>query len=281
MGIATLADYKAALKQPHQKIVASRNVTYLASVDSWTSLWQSGGTGGTGAAPATTRACSSATLGAIAQWPTPAAGFYLRPIAYTLMPCGFNRTATGTSLALFDRLVDHAGCVANVATAQSTNFPTAALPRETSGYGVWPFIEVYGAIGSTTTTVTISYTNQDGVSGRTSLPQTIGGSFRNGAQNLIPIPLQDGDTGVRSVQSMTLAATTGTAGNIGIVLAKPWVLLSCKLHQGWGVDLMRGMREAPILPDSACLWAAMPSLGGTTFSTSPVGFSLSFARTDT
>jgi hypothetical protein len=197
------------------------------------------------------------------------------------MPCGFNRSAPGSSLPLFDRLVDHAGCVANVATAQTTNLPTAALTRETSGEGVWAFIEVYGAIGSTTTTVTISYTNQDGTAGRTSLPQTIGGAFRTGAQNLIPIPLQDGDTGVRSVQSMTLAATTGTAGNIGIVLAKPWALLTSKLHQGWGVDLMRGMREAPRLPDSACLWAAMPVLIGTTYTTAPIGFSLSLAQTDT
>lgn len=280
MGIATLAAYRAALSAPHQIISCVRTVSYLASVDSWTSLWQSGGTGGVGAAPATTRACNSSTLGAIAQWPAPTAGNYLRLISYQIVPCGFNRTNTGSSIVIFDRLVDHAGAVANVATAQTTNLPTAALTRETTGDGVWAFIEVYGAIGATTTTVTISYTNQAGVAGRTSLAQTIGGSFRTAAQNLIPIPLQDGDTGVRSVESITLAATTGTAGNFGIVLAKPWALLNSKLHQGWSVDMLRGMREAPRLTDSACLWAAAPSLGGTTFTTAPIGFTLNLARVD-
>ena len=34
------------------------------------------------------------------------------------------------------------------------------------------------------------------------------------------VPLQSGDKGVRSVQSVTLSSTTGTAGNFGITLMK-------------------------------------------------------------
>ena len=42
---------------------------------------------------------------------------------------------------------------------------------------------------------------------------------------MIVLPLQAGDTGVKSVESVTLAATTGTAGNLGVLLFKPLTML--------------------------------------------------------
>jgi hypothetical protein len=81
-------------------------------------------------------------------------------------------------------------------------------------------LTIYSAIGGTATTVTVSYTNQAGVLGRTTAIQAIGGSGNSTAGRLIFLPLQAGDTGVRSVESVTLAATTGTAGNIGVTLFK-------------------------------------------------------------
>jgi hypothetical protein len=68
--------------------------------------------------------------------------------------------------------------------------------------------------------VTVSYTNQAGVSGRTTAVQAIGGSGNSSTGRMIFLPLQAGDTGVRSVESVTLIATTGTAGNFGVALFK-------------------------------------------------------------
>lgn len=132
--------------------------------------------------------------------------------------------AGGMSVCVIDLLNHHAGMSGIVTTEQTTNLPsgsTAALTRYTSGEGVMIGLVVYTIIGTTATTVTVRYTNSSGVANRTSTATTFGGTlFREGG-SLIPIPLQAGDTGVRSVEGVTLAATTGTAGNFGVSLFKP------------------------------------------------------------
>jgi hypothetical protein len=100
-----------------------------------------------------------------------------------------------------------------VTTAQTVN--STALTRYTSGVGVQCWLEFYTATGATACTATVSYTNQAGASGRSgtaAIPATtvIG--------QIIPVTLAAGDTGVQSVQSVTLSATTGTAGNFGVTL---------------------------------------------------------------
>jgi hypothetical protein len=49
---------------------------------------------------------------------------------------------------------------------------------------------------------------------------------------LIPIPLQAGDTGVESIESVTVTATTGTAGNFGVCLFKPLAMISLESATG-------------------------------------------------
>ena len=91
---------------------------------------------------------------------------------------------------------------------------------------------IYTAIGTTATTVTIDYTNQAGTSGRVSTATLIGSNVTSPAGSFLPIPLADGDTGVRSVQSVTLLATTGTAGNMGVVLYRPLQMIALNDVQG-------------------------------------------------
>ena len=90
----------------------------------------------------------------------------------------------------------------------------------------------YSTVGGTATTVTISYTNSAGVSGRTSTATSFGGSGFNQLGFLIPIPLQAGDTGIRSIESVTLAATTGIAGNFGVCMFKPLSMISLESATG-------------------------------------------------
>jgi hypothetical protein len=130
------------------------------------------------------------------------------------------------AVILVDLLNANGGLSGIVTTEQTTNFPTAALTRYTSGEGVMAGIVIHTTIGSTASTVTIKYTNSSGVSNRISTVTAFGGSGINAAGSLIPIPLQAGDTGVRSVESVTLAGTTGTAGNFGVYLFKPLAMIS-------------------------------------------------------
>ena len=147
----------------------------------------------------------------------------------------FNTSSFGAGgMLLVDLLNVSGGLNATLhATPQTTNLPTAALTRYTSGEGVMAGIVIYTIIGSTATTVTISYTNSAGVSGRTSTATSFGGSGFREVGVLIPIPLQAGDTGIRSIESVTLAGSTaGTAANFGVCLFKPLAMISLESATG-------------------------------------------------
>lgn len=139
---------------------------------------------------------------------------------------------SGICVILADILNVSGGLDGTIITAQTTNLPTAALTRYTSGEGVMAGIIVYTIIGTTATTFTVSYTNQAGTSGRTSTATAIGGTNFREVNVLLPIPLAAGDTGIRSVESVTLAGTTGTIGNFGVCLFKPLAMLSMESFTG-------------------------------------------------
>jgi hypothetical protein len=145
----------------------------------------------------------------------------------------FNTSTFGAGgMLLVDLLNVSGGLNATLTTAQTTNLPTAALTRYTSGEGVMAGIVVYTQIGSTATTATISYTNSAGTSGRTSTATSFGGSGFREVGVLLPIPLQAGDTGIRSIESVTVTATTATAGNFGVCLFKPLAMISLESATG-------------------------------------------------
>lgn len=131
---------------------------------------------------------------------------------------------------LADLLVHSGGMSGTVTTEQTTGLPTAALPRYTDGEGVMAALNVYSALGSTATTATLNYTNQSGTAGRTSQPLAVLSSVS--ARTTLIFCLQDGDTGVRSVEGLTLAGSTGTAGNFGVLLFKPIVMLGGTCAEG-------------------------------------------------
>lgn len=139
---------------------------------------------------------------------------------------------SGVTMVLVDMLNISGGMSGALTTPQTTNLPTAALTRFTSGEGVMAGIAVHATLGNTATTFTVSYTNQAGTAGRTSPAVAIGQTANNQAGRLITIPLEPGDTGVRSVESVTLAGTTGAAGNFGICLFKPLCAFALNDWQG-------------------------------------------------
>jgi hypothetical protein len=172
----------------------------------------------------------------------------------------------GVALMLVDLLNISGGLNATLTTQQTTNLPTAALTRYTSGEGVHAALVMHTSPGTTGTTVTVSYTNQSGTPGRISTAVAFGATGFRELGALIRLPLQAGDTGVRSVESVTLAATTGTAGNFGVLLYKPLALMFVNDVEGANViDNVSSGRMvgqfAEVLPD-ACLtcFAVMPAL---------------------
>jgi hypothetical protein len=157
---------------------------------------------------------------------------------------------------LADRLSHQGGLSGTVTTAQTTNLPTAALTRYTTGVGVIAALDVYTQIGTTATTVNASYTNQDGTAAVASQATPFGATgFREASRSII-LPLAQGDTGVRSVESVTVLATTGTAGNFGVTLYRPLLLFPIGgLNQWYDINpLLGGGSNMPEVLDDACLY---------------------------
>lgn len=212
-----------------------------------------------GTAPSTAATCNAASPFALLQEPeiTSINNAFLTQAELAIGP--ITPTNFG-SLMLIDRLSHQGGLSGTSVTTQTTNLPTAALPRYTSGEGVMMALEIYSALGSTTAAnATVSYTNQAGVSGRTSKIAIIGGSADFNASRFIIIPLQDDDTGVRSVQSVTLSANTGSAGNFGVTLFKPLLLFPNFTQAIDGIQprtfntLIGGFGCCPEIANDACL----------------------------
>jgi hypothetical protein len=219
--------------------------TYEASISCHTgltdSLWTAGGNPGAGATPPTGSGAvpTSATAGAI-PFVDPTAGntMYLARMMATASNNG--------TLVLCDRVVHTSGLSGIVTTAQTVN--TVAITRNpgTSDAGAW--LEWYTPTGSTASTATVSYTNQAGTAGRTGtvvLPATVT------TGQTYPVILQSGDTGVQSVQTVTLSVSTGTAGNFGVTLANR--VCSIPLIANLGQNLNYAALGLPIVQPSACL----------------------------
>ena len=156
-----------------------------------------------------------------------------------------------TSFALYDRLLHIGGLDGTVTSAQTV---AGTLTRNTGGVGNKIFLEIYTDIGSTLTSGTVSYTNQDGTAARTgTLPDVGGDVIAKSAGILLPIILQAGDTGVKAVASVTLTATTGTAGDFGITIMHALAETAVHRNDVVRLDLTKGLRGPVELVDDACL----------------------------
>lgn len=180
----------------------------------WTSLWlQNGHPNGAGVAPGAAAIPTRATAGALMQ-ANPAGAEQKWLLGLSVSP-----NAQG-SLMLYDRLLHNSGLSGTVAAApQAVGGP--ALTRYTDGVGNQIWLEIYTLIGATPHLITASYTNQDGVGGRTTPSRQIGGTGYREAQRMLQLPLQAGDTGVLSVETVTIDVSTGTAGDFGVTILHP------------------------------------------------------------
>lgn len=124
---------------------------------------------------------------------------------------------------LFDVLWVNTGLVVTTTTAQAITpdaLPARDITGTTNGEGVWAGILVTTATtnAAAIANTTMSYTNSDGVGGRTATMASFPATAVVGT--VVWFQLQAGDKGVRSVQSVTLG-TSYVAGAISIILAKP------------------------------------------------------------
>lgn len=138
---------------------------------------------------------------------------------------------------------------------------SATLPRYEDGKGVQIMaVVVAGHAAGLTQTFVCSYTNQDGVSGRITKPVNLNNQFVNGtiistSNNIAGtagpfLPLQSGDTGVRSIESLTM--TGSDVGLMTLVLVKPLAQLSLVgIDAPVEVDYLKDFSGLPEIKDNA------------------------------
>lgn len=174
-------------------------------------------------------------------------------------------TTAPSVLMLVDLLGFYRVTSVTTTTAQTLN-NTITLPRYTDGVGVMAFAWNTNAtaMGAATPTITLNYTNQAGTAGRTT-PAVLPTCKTAAANGLILysgtgagkynpfIPLAGGDTGIRSIQSLTLSASY-VSGEFAIALCKPLITLPIgALGVVTERDYVNGLPSLPRVYDGANL----------------------------
>lgn len=265
MAITTLDQLINAMGNNSTRLVIDKASISNAVAGQFHSLWRATGQPGQGAIPTSAAVLTNGTTGALgfAQQTSPATSY----LAILEGLC----SNTGSTLEIHDRLVAMGGLVGNVATAQTVGIDLDSL-LTTSNLDVrkgdanfsdvqW-WLEWYTDTGGTAVTVTVNVTYDDGSTGNLtaiSLAATRRASFMvplNGS-----IPAASAGRYIRGVNTVTLSATTGTAGNFGVTatryraaMYKP--LANARFTSDWQA------LGLPEINNSACLFAVQ--IAGTT-----------------
>ena len=222
-----------ALGNNSSRIVLDKASIASQTANSYCSLWRATGQPGQGAIPSTVAVCNNTTVGVIGfnqqTSPSTSYGAYLE-------------VATGNAamtLELHDRLAHMGGLNGTLATAQTVNLDLSTLLSTDnistrigdSNYSdVQWWLEWYSATGSTAVTATIAVTYNDGTTGNltgVSLAANRPASHMISLNSYIP-SAQSGKF-IRGIVSVTLSATTGTAGSFGITATRLRMTLSAPI----------------------------------------------------
>ena len=223
MTITTLDGIVTALGNNTSRVVIDKASISNAVANTQYSLWRATGQPGQGAIPTTAALCTKVLTGAI-QFTnqTPPATSYF---AWAAMQCSNAAVAHD----LQDRIAHMGGLVFNVTTPQSVglDLDTAGLNPDAARLGdanfsdvMW-WLEVYTDGGATASNATINVTFNDGTSKDLSVV-AVGGTLRAGRTINLNGLIQAADAGkyIRDINTVTLSASTGTAGNFGFTATR-------------------------------------------------------------
>lgn len=156
---------------------------------------------------------------------------------------------TACRVVTYDRLFHIGGLSGTVTTAQTVNSQTVlTLPLRNSlaGEVEW-FLEWYTDTGATAVTANVAVTYTDATTDTRAV--SLAATMRAG--RLLPIVPATGKV-IASVQSVTLSATTGTAGNFGVTCGDRQSGLSLNILAANLGDKNEAVLKE--VADNACLW---------------------------
>ena len=264
MAFTTVDQIIAALAAGNgQKWPFTKTLPSTTAAGTWHTLWAATGMpsagGNTTAGKANGAVCTSATAGAMPY--TNAASGSMNLLSGAAGPTA--AAGVGT-LLVYDRIA-HCNIAHNEATGSFAGMSATSRLGATEGAQIW--LEVTTALSAASNTIAFGYTNQAGISSRTTPTfATVASSIvgRNPVASTLFLPLQSGDTGVRSLD--TVASLTGTAtGNMNVVLARPLLALPMTTA---GIltqrDTVTELYQMPKLYDASCIsFLFLPNAAGT------------------
>lgn len=218
MAFTTVDQLLAAMISNRERKQVNKTSSVAAqAAGSQTSMWNTTGYPATGAIPTAVATCNNTTVGGI-PFTNPTTGL-TAVIARIALAC-----SAVCGVEIHDRLAHMGGLSGIVTTAQTVNLDITALGATdniaqrmgASDFSSlqW-FLEWYTTTGATAVNATVTYTNQNNTTGNTvvlAIPVSTAG------KRMFQIVPNAGDF-IQSVQSVTLSATTGTAGNFGVTVS--------------------------------------------------------------
>jgi len=233
MAITTLDAAIAGMQAPR---IIAKAVTATLVAGRPASLWPLGGSPGAGAYDATLNGVTMTAPqnGQIPHTDPGSGNAYLARLQAAATQAGV--------LLLLDRLWHNGGYTITSTGAQASTTPTWPArdnAGSTNGDGVLLALEISAAAGAAAPTITVAYTNQAGTGSRsgTNILATVN-SPAIGATYFIG--LQAGDTGVRSVQSLTLN-TSWLSGTMNLVAYRLLAALEIPIAGvGNAIDVVTG-----------------------------------------
>lgn len=257
MTITTRDQLLDALANNSSRIVIDKASLANAAAGQIFSLWTATGVPGAGSTPAAAAVCTSALTGAL--------GFanQTAPVTSYLAWLAVQFGNSASNVEIHDRLAHMGGLSGTVTTAQGalslvTSDPGASRRGDTNYSDVQWWLEIYSALGATGVNATVNVTYNDDTTGNLTAI-ALGATPRQG--RMYPLTPAVAGKFIKAVNSVTLSATTGTAGNFGITATRPRTSVSAPLLNktetfDWA------MLGLPNVPNDSCLMMLM--LCGTT-----------------
>lgn len=251
MTITTRDQLINALANNSSRIVWDKASIANAAAGQLFSLWRATGVPGQGAIPGAAALCTSALTGAMgfANQTAPSTSYYAWQTIAT--------SNAATSVEIHDRLAHMGGLVGNVTTAQTVGIDLSTLGgglpaarRGNANYSdVQWWLEWYTDTGATASNATVAVTYDDGSTGNLAAI-AVGGTVRAG--RMIPLVSAVAGRFIRGVTSVTLSASTGTAGSFGVTATRPRTAVNTNVANKYE-QYDWAQLGLPEIPNDACL----------------------------
>ena len=241
-----IASFDQAIAAAKQYLSVAKTAVRPSIAASWFSVFDLAGNPGAGVLAGTSTAAGVVPTDATAGCPTIGA-FGASALGY-LWQLEYG-CSVACRLKLFD-MVFKAGAYAFNAAQALTGQPSYASRMPGGSYSdtqIW--IEAVTAFTGNLT-VTITYTNQSGVTGRTATLAT-GTALTVG--RLMQVPLQAGDTGVLAITNV--AGTVATAGTFNVLVLRPLWSGRCRTANDGDVHDFTKTGMPQVFADSALFLA--------------------------